>query len=332
MSIVASTLDLEFPPDVEEFSEFQEDFPVKNNPPKATSSRDQLWRLRLKKLSEQCIEYHDSPQFQRNNAEQLIFASPHESEKSETGLRPPRSAPAFIAALYEFPLLSQNEEHHLFRKMNYLKYRANQLRQELNVGSVEHAKADQIEAWLNEAEKIRNEIVQANLRLVVSIAKKLVDAANSFDDLVSHGIPPLIRAVEIFDFDRGTRFSTYATWAVRNALHRATPRNRKMRVRYRTGVDAAFDVVPDTKSSMLADVSHRQTIVKSIQQGLEILDERDRKIVKARFALDGSERPLRFREIAEQLDISTERVRQLLERSLGRLRETLDIDLLHAVV
>jgi RNA polymerase sigma factor (sigma-70 family) len=281
-------------------------------------------------LLDRKIEYHDSPQFhcakltdtenQTRDTESVILDPMPCQKEVASRLKAPESTPTFIAALYDYPLLTRDQEHHLFRKMNYLNFRADHLRKQMDRGNITVARLNQTDRFLEEALQIRNVLIQSNLRLVVSIAKKLVDDVNSFDDLVSDGVVPLVRSVEIFDFDRGTRFSTYATWAVRNALFRSTPRNRKIQGRFRTGLETVFDSAAEYRSSVQADVSSRDELRETIRRGLVVLGERDQKIVNERFALEGSGPPKRFREIAEQLQISTERVRQLLARALVQLQ------------
>lgn len=296
-----------------------------------TTQRKYERKDRVEVLREMDIEFIDSESFRLPDAESIILGPAPKNKRTSPSPKPPSGTPPFLAALYEFPLLSPEQEHHLFRKMNFLKFQAEELRKQWNPVRVTSAATRRFEQLLAESLAIRNHIVQSNLRLVVSIAKKLIDGANSFDELVSEGIPPLIRAVEIFDFDRGTRFSTYATWAVRNCLHRASPRNRKLRTRFRTSADAVFAGAAENRSSVTEDVAYHRRLRETVRQGLKKLDARDRKIVKARFALDGSDRPRRFREIAEELNLSTERVRQLLARSLGRLQENVCPDALAVI-
>jgi len=78
-----------------------------------------------------------------------------------------------------------------------------------------------LERDLKLAEDARRKLIQANLRLVVSVAKKYIGSSMSFMDLVQEGNIGLMRAVEKFDYQRGNRFSTYATWWIRQAVTRA---------------------------------------------------------------------------------------------------------------
>ena len=82
---------------------------------------------------------------------------------------------------------------------------------------------DRIENLYEESVATKNQIISANLRLVVSIAKRYVGPAEDFFELVSDGNLSLIRAVEKFDVSRGNRFSTYATWAIMKNFARTIP-------------------------------------------------------------------------------------------------------------
>ena len=239
-----------------------------------------------------------------------------------SAIKAPAGSLPYLAALYRFPLLSREQEMHLFRMMNYLKYRAECLRRNLRLERPQVGRLDQIRQYLKDAHQVRDHIAQANLRLVVSIAKTLVDRDNSLDELISDGHIPLLRAVEIFDFQRGTRFSTYATWAVRNALYRSTPRNRRQSRRFASGNEIALERLCDDRSTVGSAEAHIRRVDVFIERVLSQLENRDRMIVAHRFGLGGVQRPHRFREIAKKLNVSTERVRQLLTRALSRMHAT----------
>ena len=99
---------------------------------------------------------------------------------------------------------------------------------------------DEIEALYEQAVATKNEIVRANLRLVVSIAKRHVTPDQNFFELVSDGNMSLLRAVEKFDFARGNKFSTYASWAIMKNFARTIPGEFKHRDRFRTSQDEMF--------------------------------------------------------------------------------------------
>ena len=82
---------------------------------------------------------------------------------------------------------------------------------------------DEIERLYDQAVTVKNQIVRANLRLVVSIAKRHVGPTDNFFELVSDGNMSLIRAAEKFDYARGNKFSTYASWAIMKNFARTIP-------------------------------------------------------------------------------------------------------------
>lgn len=281
---------------------------------------------RAEKICSAEIEYVFSDHFDQDDAGEQILQPLHQlcSELNPEVDDETEGFPAQYAPLYSVPLLEKEQEVILFKGMNYLKYRASVLRDQIDLKSPCVGLLDRIEQKLKDAHRLRDYIIQANLRLVVSIAKGLTDRANTFEDIVSDGQMPLIRAVEIFDIDRGNRFSTYGTWAIRNFLFRATKKGRKYRKSFVSGVESAAMGLSDFRSTPRSHESYHHSIRYVLKQVLQTLDEREQLILKRRFGLYHSDAPEKFREIADDLGISTERVRQLTIRSLQRMRDVIE--------
>lgn len=230
--------------------------------------------------------------------------------------------PAHLARMAATPLLTPEQEQDLFRRMNFNKYRANALRSRLSRSRPQRDKVEQAEACLRRAERVRNYLIQANTRLVMSIARRFADSRNSFDDLFSQGVASLMHSVEKFDYSRGYRFSTYATCAVRRDLYRLVMGHKKQLQRFTTGNSEMLMACPDQERDpdemTIAGWNHLSVSLRSM---LEELDERERFIVVHRFGLDESGAKSSYSRLGERLGISKERVRQLANRALDKLRE-----------
>ena len=181
---------------------------------------------------------------------------------------------------------------------------------------------DEIEALYEQAVALKNQIVRANLRLVVSIAKRHVDAREqNFFELVSDGNMSLIRAVEKFDFARGNKFSTYASWAIMKNFARTIPDEHRHRDRFRTSHDG--DVLQHRGTSQRpvrtgkrADRNARRRSARSCER----LDEREQKIIISRFGLDHGHEPQTLKEVGAEMGVTKERIRQIEARALSKLR------------
>jgi RNA polymerase primary sigma factor/RNA polymerase sigma factor len=167
--------------------------------------------VRAARILELPLDFIANPRFARKGADKLCLGPMPESDTAAKKARRPSGLPPYLASLYEMPLLTREQEVHLFRKYNYLKYRAARLRGELDVAQPRSALMDEIERLYEQAVATKNEIARANLRLVVSIAKRHVTPDQNFFELVSDGNMSLLRAIEKFDFARGNKFSTYAS-------------------------------------------------------------------------------------------------------------------------
>jgi RNA polymerase primary sigma factor len=250
------------------------------------------------------------------------------------------------------------------------------------IGKIPLLSADQELALARHAvggcEECKLTLIEANLRLVVSIAKRFVNRGLSFQDLIQEGNMGLIRAVEKFDPERGFRFSTYATWWVRQAISRAISDHgrtirvpvhaqealsRMMRIsgviQQELGRDAtyvelgeALNMSPDRVQEVLralseplsletpvgegeeaslgeflvdskdspAEIALQAYIRRKIDEVLGTLTPRERKVIVLRFGLlDG--RPHTLEEVAQRLQVTRERIRQIEQKSLKKLKD-----------
>jgi RNA polymerase primary sigma factor len=205
--------------------------------------------------------------------------------------------------------------------MNYLKSRVNTLRTQLNPDQPNRRVLTAAERFLAEATAIRNRIIRANMRLVIAIIKKFVSPQHSFDDLLSDGTMSLMHAVDKFDYARGFRFSTYAYRAIARNAYRAVLDRQKENSRF--GVDPAealFTVADDRMSVGMSEQtwSHLRNQLAAI---LKQLDRREQLIIRSRFGLGAHRKVRTFQSLAERLGISKERVRQLEQHAIEKLRQ-----------
>lgn len=218
------------------------------------------------------------------------------------------------------PLLSAADERDLFRLMNFCKYRANAARSPLSAARPNRRKLAEFQQFSQLAARLRNHIVNANVRLVVSIVKKFSDRNNDFDELFSEGVHSLLRAAEKFDFDRGFRFSTYATCAIRRELANYVEKSARRRQRFGSGVGELLktSLEPELPAGLAPRVHTK--LYETLTGMMRRLDERERLIVQARYGFKSADGKRTFQSLGVELGVCKERVRQIEARALRKLR------------
>jgi RNA polymerase sigma factor (sigma-70 family) len=155
---------------------------------------------------------------------------------------------------------------------------------------------------------------------VASIAKKHSLQGESLFELISDGNVSLLRAVEKFDYGRGNKFSTYASWAIMKNYARSIPEEKKQREHYLTGAEDVFEARADVRSDEQELLAQAETARSKINILLDGLDPRTREVIKMRNGLDGSAE-MTLEQIGKLFGITKERVRQINVRGMKQLRE-----------
>lgn len=272
----------------------------------------------------------------------------------------------YLRQISRYPLLTVEDEQEIGKRIQ-------ELRKSINADDTD------IEAREEELRRCKTRMINSNLRLVVSIAKKYQHRGLSLLDLIDEGNIGLIEAVERFDYTKGCRFSTYGTWWIRQAIIKSlADKGRVIRIPVHmlntikkcfyvakhltqelgrdpeaaevseymniptqrveeihrlsqdtTSLDVPIDDESYTRlSDLIEDENQEQpfdfvfdlTLQDTIEEVLAQLSEREMRIIKLRFGL-GGEGPYTLEETGRFLGITRERVRQIQEKALVKLRE-----------
>lgn len=278
-----------------------------------------LMEARVRRLLGADVDYIDSDEFHQRHAEALICGPAPEVDNSTIG-RVPTGLPAYLAELYRVPLLTKAHEQYYFRRMNFRKFQFSELRNELDVKKPSARMVSKLESLLADITEVKNLLIRSNLRLVVSIAKRYLKASTVFFELVSDGNVSLIRAVEKFDYARGNKFSTYASWAILKNFARSVPAEHRRLDRFRTGSEEVFAQKTEQRGSFFIDEYMNKTQRAVIREMMEELDGREQKVISCRFGLSEGEEPETLEQVGSRLGVTKERVRQIEVRTLEKLR------------
>lgn len=286
-----------------------------------SSIKSILSNVQTRRLKETPIEFMDSEEFHRADAESAIYVEAPDYDDGNGSTRIPSGLPAYLTDLYRVPLLNKAQEQHYFRLMNFLKFQAHQLQEELDLSHPVAKLVRRMKSLLVEAARVKSLLIRSNLRLVVSIAKRHLKPGVNFFELVSDGNMSLIRAIEKFDYARGNKFSTYASWAIMKNFARSVPAEHTRNDRFRTGYEDIFHESDDVRANPFAAELTNTAQRSALKEILEELDGRERKVISCRFGLLRGTEPETLEQVGNRLGVTKERVRQIEVRTLDKMRK-----------
>ncbi len=283
-----------------------------------------LKTLRAEELLRTDVEYQYDPIFDAPNADETILNDPaleHPAPKCE---EVSDDMPAYFSDLSRLPPLGRKEEGALFRKYNYIKYRFARLRESLKPSEGDDpGLLARLEDLASQANECRSRLIEANLRLVVKLARQHAGRIIGINDLISEGNLTLLSAVEKFDFTRGNRFGTYAAWCIVKRFARVVPEENYRIETFATGTEDVIQVQPNKAVAELERKENLAHIKTELEKVLTRLTDREREILVRRFGLVTP--PETLEEIGKFLGITRERVRQLETRALKKAAELIRI-------
>ncbi|MDY0357906.1 MAG: sigma-70 family RNA polymerase sigma factor [Sedimentisphaerales bacterium] len=276
------------------------------------------------------IDFVPSEEFLREGARRQILGRPLKVDQPEPDKRVEpfemvgeSLLPEYLQVLKTTAVLSRDEEIELFRRYNYLKYLVATERHQIRLAAVSASLLSQLEDYLEQAESIRRMLIEANLRLVVSIASKHTGDGANFSELVSKGNFALIQAVEEFDYTTGFRFSRRASLNIAKEYAKVSGRSTELTRRRAESLATIQRGLRQNTADVLAIERTRQSLAEVIR---EELDEREQYVILHHFGLLGAtvrKKTKTLKQIGDELGLTKERIRQIELTALQKLRQCL---------
>jgi RNA polymerase sigma factor (sigma-70 family) len=236
------------------------------------------------------------------------------------------------------PILKKEEEVHLFRKYNYLKYRLFKLTS-VNIGRLKENSVKDIENLILKIQNTRNILIKCNTRLIVKPATYLFEKESfNGDEFISNGYVHLMKAIEYFDYRRGFKFSTYCVWVLRSNLSRDSATMFEKRISlyeslYENSEEKFEPVDNRTENYREVNENYNKSFINEILEdfkkkysklsgssGRAVIADKRVEVLKKVYGLDGG-KPLTLEEASKTLGVSRARVGQLRLDTIKMLKK-----------
>jgi RNA polymerase primary sigma factor len=249
-------------------------------------------------------------------------------------MKVPAGAHLLLVDAYLWPLLSGEQERHLFRQLNYHKFCYNKLVDAGQpTGRRQRAHLIALETEAAKVHEVETILFNCNVRLVISLVRKMRLAIGRFPEALSDGTAALLHCITKYNYTKvaynkatghhgPVKFSTYATWGIGRALYNDASREFTTINRLVTGQDDRLQFLTDQREYKDNAIGREER--RRLNEALRALGQRERRIICLRYGLgDRSPRNVdiwTLREVGSQFGISKERVRQITDDALKKLR------------
>lgn len=228
------------------------------------------------------------------------------------------------AASKKFRGLSHGDEQRLFLQYNYARYRVSLLL-DAQARRFSRTRAKGLVEWFSKVLELRSDVVNANLALVLAMARRTKVPGVDLNELISEGNMALLRSIEKFDAARGFKFSTYACRAILKSFNRLATKTGRYSSRFPVEYDPDMEM-GDNDAFRHAEAE--EALIEGLQ--LAIKDNRanltdvERQVIVERYGLENEGQKLTLSQVGEHIGLTNERVRQVQNHGLRKLRRYLN--------
>ncbi|MDP7030366.1 MAG: sigma-70 family RNA polymerase sigma factor [Phycisphaerales bacterium] len=279
------------------------------------------------------VEYVDSPEFTRPGAERRIFDDAPEVRRADVGwyrpLMDPNSTSTKAPTRHRDSIvLTAAEEQVIFLQYNYARFRVRSVQDSIKTARPGIRQRTELLRWYHIAQQLRHRIAEANLALVLAMSKRIRMGDMEFGDLISEGNMALLRSIDKFDIGRGFKFSTYACRAILKGFSRHGGKHLRYRQRFGATYDPEFERSNYPEERRAEDIRDSAEEVKQfvLENQAELTDV-EREVIHHRFRIGPGdaaglrhERPRTLAQVGRMIGLTKERVRQIQNKALGKLR------------
>ena len=283
-------------------------------------------RLKVEPLLEASYAFMDSPIFKEKGIEKKLFEEDAPALPLVAWYQPTRDE-AVDATMAGAPqLMSAGEERLMFLRFNFSKRKLTVIQKKIQKDGLTKELAEQFLKWHRRFEHFREYLVRTNLALVLAMAKRTRLGDVDFAEVVSEGNMALMRAVDKFNIDRGFKFSTYACRAILKAFSRTALKSSRHKTRF------PVEFEPDMEKSDWSDRKRDMVEEDCIDELKQIVDRNladltdvESTVIQRRFNWQQQdEHPLTLEEVGQIIGVTKERVRQIQNKALAKIRLVLE--------